>query len=199
MATQGTSPGSASSPAASPPLEATDRILQEIAAVGRRLDTMDARISELTIASSSIRADIAGFRETVHNLDQRLTTMEEHVAVLPVQEAELRSLRAKVTDMEDRSRRENICFFGIPERKEGSDVKTFLKNLLPELTECSIRAYLSLPLLLPDLFLKFMPSHGFVCRGGLLEIILVNMIDFLVSLTVPSDDHLARGSPGFVP
>ncbi|KAJ1143508.1 hypothetical protein NDU88_009816 [Pleurodeles waltl] len=89
MATQGTSPGSASSPAASPPLEATDRILQEIAAVGRHLETMDARIFELTIASSSIRADIAGFRETVHSLDQCLTIMEEHVAVLPSQEAEL--------------------------------------------------------------------------------------------------------------
>ncbi|KAJ1168966.1 hypothetical protein NDU88_000878 [Pleurodeles waltl] len=116
------------------PLEATDRILQEIAAVGHRLETMDARISELTIASSSIRADIAGFRETVHNLDQRLTIMEEHVAVLPGQEAELRSLRAKVTDLEDRSSRDTIRLFGIPEHKEGSDVKTFLKNLLPELT-----------------------------------------------------------------
>ncbi|KAJ1100799.1 hypothetical protein NDU88_005874 [Pleurodeles waltl] len=81
MAMQGTSPGSATSPAASPLLEATDCTLQEIAAVGRRLETMDATISELTIASSSIWADIAGFRETVHNLDQRLMIMEEHVAV----------------------------------------------------------------------------------------------------------------------
>ncbi|KAJ1155241.1 hypothetical protein NDU88_007976 [Pleurodeles waltl] len=134
MATQGTTLGSASSPATSSPLEATDHILQEIAAVGCRLETMDARISELTIASSFIRAEIAGFRETVHNLDQCLTSMEEHVAVLPGQEAELRSLRAKVTDMEERNRRDNIHLFGIPEHKEGSDVKTFLKTLLPELT-----------------------------------------------------------------
>ncbi|KAJ1096304.1 hypothetical protein NDU88_001447 [Pleurodeles waltl] len=134
MATQGTSTGSAPSPAATPSLEATDRILQEIAAVGRRLGTMDTRISELTVASSSIRADIAGFQETVHNLDQRLTIMEDHVAVLPGQEAELRSLQAEVTDLEDRSRRDNIRLFSIPECKEGSDVKTFLKNLLPELT-----------------------------------------------------------------
>ncbi|KAJ1162264.1 hypothetical protein NDU88_002732 [Pleurodeles waltl] len=48
---------------------AVDRILQEIAAVGLRLETMDSRISDLTVASSSIRADIAGFRETVNNLD----------------------------------------------------------------------------------------------------------------------------------
>ncbi|KAJ1115118.1 hypothetical protein NDU88_003344 [Pleurodeles waltl] len=134
MATQGTSSGSASSPATSPPLEAKDRILQEIAAVGHRLETMDARISDLTIAFSSIWADIAGFRKTVHNLDQRLTSMEEHVAAPAGQEAELRSLRTKVTDLEDRSRRDNICLFGIPEHKEGSDIKSFLKTLLPELT-----------------------------------------------------------------
>ncbi|KAJ1188567.1 hypothetical protein NDU88_005328 [Pleurodeles waltl] len=114
--------------------EAADHILQEIAAVGCRLETLDSRISELTVASSSIRADIAGFRETVHNLDQRLTIVEDHVEVLPGQEAELRSLRAKVIDLEDRSRRDNIRLFGILEHKEGSDVKTFSKNLLPELT-----------------------------------------------------------------
>ncbi|KAJ1179934.1 hypothetical protein NDU88_005164 [Pleurodeles waltl] len=95
---------------------------------------MDARISELTIASSSIRADIAGFRETVHNFDQRLTIMKEHVEVLPGQEAELRSLLAKATDLEDLSRRDNIHLFGILEHKEGSDVK---KN--PQ--KCLTRAY----------------------------------------------------------
>ncbi|KAJ1214745.1 hypothetical protein NDU88_002362 [Pleurodeles waltl] len=95
---------------------------------------MDSRISELTIASSSIRADIASFRETVNNLDQRLTIMEDHVVALPGQEAELRFLRAKVINLEDRSCRDNVRLFGIPEHKEGSDVKTFFKNLLPELT-----------------------------------------------------------------
>ncbi|KAJ1086871.1 hypothetical protein NDU88_000071 [Pleurodeles waltl] len=117
-----------------PPLEATDRILWEIAAVGHRLETLDYRISELKVASSSIQADIAGFRETVHNLDQLLTIVEDHVAVLPGQEAESISLRAKVTDLENRSCRDNKCLFGIPEHKEGSEVKTFLKNLLPEIT-----------------------------------------------------------------
>ncbi|KAJ1110410.1 hypothetical protein NDU88_007762 [Pleurodeles waltl] len=128
MATQGTSPGSAPSPIASP------RWRRQIAYCRRLLRWGDPRISELTVASSSILADIASFREAVHNLDQRLTIMEDHVAVLPGQEAELRSLRAKVTGMEDWSHRDNICLFDIPEHKEGSDVKTFLKNVLPELT-----------------------------------------------------------------
>ncbi|KAJ1171036.1 hypothetical protein NDU88_002907 [Pleurodeles waltl] len=87
----------------------------------------------LIVASSSIRADIAGFRETANALDQHLTAVEDQVAALPYQEAELRSLRAKVTDLEDRSRRDNVRFFGVWEHKEGSDIKDFLKSLLSDL------------------------------------------------------------------
>ncbi|KAJ1105041.1 hypothetical protein NDU88_002449 [Pleurodeles waltl] len=128
------SPCSASSPADPPALEAADRILLEIATVQHCLEAMDSKISVLTVASSSIRADIAGFWERVHDLDQRLTNMEGQVAALPKHEAELWFLRTKEIDLEDRSRRDNVCFFGIPEHKEGSDIKTFLKSLLPELT-----------------------------------------------------------------
>ncbi|KAJ1209153.1 hypothetical protein NDU88_004531 [Pleurodeles waltl] len=134
MAAQTAPPCSASSPADPPPLEAVDCILLEIAAVGHRLEAMDSKISGLTVASSSIRAEIAGFRETVHDLDQRLMTTEGQVAALPDHEAELRFLRTKVIDLEDRSRRDNKRIFGIAEHKAGSDLKTFLKSLLSELT-----------------------------------------------------------------
>ncbi|KAJ1210507.1 hypothetical protein NDU88_005871 [Pleurodeles waltl] len=93
---------------------------------------MDLKITDLTLASSSIRADIAGFRETVTNLDQRLSTVEDHVAAIPDQEEELRSLQAKLTDLEDRSRRDNVHFFGIPEQKEESNIKAFLSSLLTD-------------------------------------------------------------------
>ncbi|KAJ1131301.1 hypothetical protein NDU88_009639 [Pleurodeles waltl] len=66
-------------PALLPPMETTDHILQEIAAVGRRLEVMDKKISDLMVASTSIRADIAGFPETVTNLDQRLSIVEDRV------------------------------------------------------------------------------------------------------------------------
>ncbi|KAJ1162319.1 hypothetical protein NDU88_002787 [Pleurodeles waltl] len=84
------------SPADPHTIEAMDRILQEITAVGRRLEEMDLKISDLTIASTSIRADIAGFQETVSDLDWHLTTVEDQVTTLPNQDAELRSLRAKI-------------------------------------------------------------------------------------------------------
>ncbi|KAJ1115684.1 hypothetical protein NDU88_003906 [Pleurodeles waltl] len=81
-------------------VDATDRILQEITAVGRRLDAMDLKISDLSAASTSILADIACFQEMVTDLDQRLTTIEDHIATLPELDAELRSVRAKITDLE---------------------------------------------------------------------------------------------------
>ncbi|KAJ1110403.1 hypothetical protein NDU88_007755 [Pleurodeles waltl] len=130
MTTQVAPPRHTPSSADPPPLEATDRILQEIPSVGRRLEEIDLKITDLTVASSSIRTDIASFRETVNNLDQRLTTEEGQIAAIPDQEEELRTLRAKITDLEDRSRRGNVRFFGVPEQKEGSDIKDFIKSLL---------------------------------------------------------------------
>ncbi|KAJ1144603.1 hypothetical protein NDU88_010901 [Pleurodeles waltl] len=43
---------------------------------------------------------------------------------------ELQLLRNKLTDLEDRSRRENVRFFGILERKKGTDVRAFLRDCL---------------------------------------------------------------------
>ncbi|KAJ1094385.1 hypothetical protein NDU88_007462 [Pleurodeles waltl] len=70
MAAQAATPCSTSSPADPPALKATDHILQEIASVARCLEAMDLKITDLTVASSSIRVDIAGFRETATDLDQ---------------------------------------------------------------------------------------------------------------------------------
>ncbi|KAJ1141562.1 hypothetical protein NDU88_007890 [Pleurodeles waltl] len=126
-------PGSIPTPTDPSASEATECILQEIASVGCRLEAMDQKITDLIIASSSIRADIAGFKDTADALDQRLTTVEYQMATLTDQEIELRSLRAKVTDLEDQSRRDNLRLYGIPELKEASDTKAFLQSLLPDL------------------------------------------------------------------
>ncbi|KAJ1151303.1 hypothetical protein NDU88_004086 [Pleurodeles waltl] len=115
-------------------VDATDRILQKITAVGWRLEAIDLKISDLSTASASIRTDIACFSEKVTGIDRCLTTVEEHVMMVPDHDAELQTLRAKITDLEDRSRRDNVRFFGFPENKEGTNIKAFLKSLLPELT-----------------------------------------------------------------
>ncbi|KAJ1139332.1 hypothetical protein NDU88_005707 [Pleurodeles waltl] len=43
-------------------------------------------------------------------------------------------LRSKITDLEDRSGRDNIRLFGFPENEEGPDVQAFLGSVLSKLT-----------------------------------------------------------------
>ncbi|KAJ1112848.1 hypothetical protein NDU88_001109 [Pleurodeles waltl] len=43
-------------------------------------------------------------------------------------------MRGKLTDMEDRSRRDNIRLHRIPENEEGADMHTLLSSALPKLT-----------------------------------------------------------------
>ncbi|KAJ1184717.1 hypothetical protein NDU88_001520 [Pleurodeles waltl] len=148
MAVQVIPPYSATPPADPRSTDATDSVLQEITAVGRCLEAMDLKCSDLFTASTSIRSDIAHFQVTVTDLDQCLTTVEDRITTMPAQDTEMQHLWAKITVLEDRSQRDNVSFFGIPELKEGSDVKAFLKNILPELTGLDF----SLPL-------KFQRAH----------------------------------------
>ncbi|KAJ1123265.1 hypothetical protein NDU88_001738 [Pleurodeles waltl] len=53
-----------------------DRILQEISAVGHRLEGMDSAMVSLTAETKSIRLDIAGFQTRVLGLEQQVTTVE---------------------------------------------------------------------------------------------------------------------------
>ncbi|KAJ1132958.1 hypothetical protein NDU88_011259 [Pleurodeles waltl] len=49
-------------------------------------------------------------------------------------DGDLLYLRSKLTDMEDRSQRDNIRLHGIPENEEGVDMQSFLRSILPKLT-----------------------------------------------------------------
>ncbi|KAJ1143557.1 hypothetical protein NDU88_009865 [Pleurodeles waltl] len=78
MSTQPTLSSPMAMPADLRAVDATDHILQEITAVGRHLEAMDLKISDLSTAYAFIRTDIACCHEKVTDLDQRLTTVEEH-------------------------------------------------------------------------------------------------------------------------
>ncbi|KAJ1088165.1 hypothetical protein NDU88_001324 [Pleurodeles waltl] len=83
MAAQQALASPATAPAESRTLDATDRILQEITVVERHLEVMDLKITDLSAASASIRMDIDSFSEKVADLDQCLTTGEDHIGMLP--------------------------------------------------------------------------------------------------------------------
>ncbi|KAJ1141958.1 hypothetical protein NDU88_008286 [Pleurodeles waltl] len=109
-------------------------ILQEITAARRRIEGMDASMSSLTLETKSMRSDIARFQSRVTGLEHHMGTLETQVATSQDRDQGLLYLRSKITDLEDRSRRDNIHLFGIPENEEGSDIQSLLGSTLPKLT-----------------------------------------------------------------
>ncbi|KAJ1133264.1 hypothetical protein NDU88_011561 [Pleurodeles waltl] len=96
-----------------------DRILQEILSVGRRLEGMDSAMVSLTVEMKSIRMEIASFQTCVLGLEQRVSTLEARASSLQDRDQELLFLRNKLTDLGDRSRRDNVRFLGFTENIEG--------------------------------------------------------------------------------
>ncbi|KAJ1108402.1 hypothetical protein NDU88_005778 [Pleurodeles waltl] len=95
---------------------------------------MDASITSLTLETKSMRAEIAGFQSRVTGLEQRMGLFEAQTTMSRDRDQDLLYLRSKLTDMEDRSRRDNIRLHGIPENEEGVDMQSFLRSILPKLT-----------------------------------------------------------------
>ncbi|KAJ1194059.1 hypothetical protein NDU88_003354 [Pleurodeles waltl] len=91
-----------------------ERILQEITGVCRRIEGMDASISSLTLETKSMRSDIASFQSRVTGLERHMGTLETHVATIQDRDQDLLYLRSKITDLEDRSRRDNIRLYQNP-------------------------------------------------------------------------------------
>ncbi|KAJ1126570.1 hypothetical protein NDU88_004977 [Pleurodeles waltl] len=82
-----------------------------------------------------MRLEIVGFQSQVSGLDQRVTILEAHVASWTDRDQELLHLRSKLTDLEDRSRRNNIRLLGFPEGTEGTNTLSYLQDMLPKLTD----------------------------------------------------------------
>ncbi|KAJ1123095.1 hypothetical protein NDU88_001568 [Pleurodeles waltl] len=95
---------------------------------------MDGAMVSLTAETKSIRMDVASFQTYVLGLEQRVTTVEAQAAYFLDRDQELLFLHSKLTDLEDRSRRDNVRFIGFPENIEGADIHAFLQETLPKLT-----------------------------------------------------------------
>ncbi|KAJ1155574.1 hypothetical protein NDU88_008303 [Pleurodeles waltl] len=135
LQTKGPPPPLAAQPSAThqdmvdPAQESTmDCILQEISAFGRRLEGMDSAMVSLTAETISICMELANFQTRV------LSKVEGHASSFQDRNQELVFLRSKLTELEDRSRRDNVRFIGFPENIEGEDLHRFLRDMLPRLT-----------------------------------------------------------------
>ncbi|KAJ1177479.1 hypothetical protein NDU88_002734 [Pleurodeles waltl] len=95
---------------------------------------MDNAMVALMAETRSMHLEIAGFQSQISGLDQRVMTVEAQADSWPIKDQELLHLHSRLTDLEDRSRRNNIRFLGIPEGMEGADIPSYLRDMLPKLT-----------------------------------------------------------------
>ncbi|KAJ1204562.1 hypothetical protein NDU88_000008 [Pleurodeles waltl] len=115
-----------SSPPPTQPVTTSDKeqpttmewILHEITAVSRRIEGIDASISSLTLETKSIRLDIAGFQSRVTGLEHRMGSLEMQMATSHDRDQDLLYLKSKLTDLEDRSRRDSIRLLGSRKMKK---------------------------------------------------------------------------------
>ncbi|KAJ1182595.1 hypothetical protein NDU88_007782 [Pleurodeles waltl] len=102
-------------------------------------------MSDLATEMKTIRMDLISFHTTVEILGKRTTFLEEKLDNAEYWALDIWHLKQKVIDLEDRARRNNICFYGIPEKMEiNNDVKNLLLTLIPQLLNISFEHPLEL-------------------------------------------------------
>ncbi|KAJ1088213.1 hypothetical protein NDU88_001372 [Pleurodeles waltl] len=88
----------------------------------------------ISAETKSICTEIASFQTRVLGLEQRVSKVEAHASSFQDIDQELLFLRSRLTDLYDRSRRDNVHFIEFPENIEGEDLHRFLRDTLPRLT-----------------------------------------------------------------
>ncbi|KAJ1187695.1 hypothetical protein NDU88_004469 [Pleurodeles waltl] len=96
---------------------------------------MDNAMVSMAAEMKSIRTEIASFHTRALGLEQRVSKVEACASSFQNRDQELLFLHSKLTDLEDRSRRDNVRFIGFPENIEGEDLHRFLRDTLPRLTD----------------------------------------------------------------
>lgn len=126
---------------ASPPEHAAPQADQGTADTAKVLEaislcqsTLTTKLEEVKVDISLIRQDMTKLRERVTETETRISRAEDTLYPLQHSQEDLRrqiqQLAQKHDDLENRARRSNLRFIGLPEGSEGPDPATFLEKLL---------------------------------------------------------------------
>lgn len=127
-----------STPADSPPSDnATNPDTAKVlAAIAESRTYLTNRIDEVKVDISLIRHDMQKLRDRVTDTETRISVAEDTLSPLPQDVRDLQRkyslLMAKMDDQENRQRRSNLRFVGLPEGAEGRSPESFLESWLAE-------------------------------------------------------------------
>ncbi|XP_076868222.1 uncharacterized protein LOC143519059 isoform X2 [Brachyhypopomus gauderio] len=96
--------------------------------------SMDSIRREMSNKLDSLTEEVQGLKEQMGEMETRLTQVEDWATevsgVLATAMQREENMQRKLTDLESRSRRNNIRIFGVPEGEEGSSVTHFASELI---------------------------------------------------------------------
>ncbi|KAL0198985.1 hypothetical protein M9458_007525 [Cirrhinus mrigala] len=95
-----------------------------------RFNSLEASLSVVQLTLTANTSCIADLEEASTDYERRISHLEQLCSGLSLENT---SLKAKVTDLEARSRRQNIKITGFPENIEKGNLTRFVSELLPSL------------------------------------------------------------------
>lgn len=116
-----------------PESPATSKVLEAIATCQTMLTT---KIEEVKVDISLMRQDMQKLRDRVGEAEHRISEVEDSLPPLQSSSDRLQQqvhlILQKQDDMENRLRRCNLRFIGLPEGSEGADPSSYLEQLLTQ-------------------------------------------------------------------
>lgn len=100
-----------------------------------KIDTLIKRIDDVAAVSSAHASRLAEAETRISGLEDSMTPLGRKVAEMAKVNAEL---MAKITDIESRSRRDNIRILNLRESTEGRDPVAFFEKFLPQLLKLPV-------------------------------------------------------------
>lgn len=100
-------------------------------------ESMEGRFDSIEKSLSNLQRDQREVKQRLEGVDEALTSADARIAALQSVCGELQDsnakLKAKILDLEGRSRRMNIRIVGIPEGEEKGRPTEFISGLIPEI------------------------------------------------------------------
>ncbi len=93
---------------------------EHFARMEQRFDSLQSELSSLKVETRALRSDHSALLKRTKTLERTTASLSDTVSVTQL----------KLADLEDRSRRNNICFHGLPEGAEGPNTQQYLMKQL---------------------------------------------------------------------
>ncbi|KAM4633846.1 regulator of G-protein signaling 22 [Polymixia lowei] len=115
----------------------TEEFAKLTALILEKSQAHDNKLEEIRLTTNATDAKLVEFANRISQVEDCVGLLEDineqQKKNPPVTASEVEDLRQKLDDMENRGRRNNLRFIGVPEGSEKNDTLTFMDKIIPEI------------------------------------------------------------------